>query len=103
MIALARMVMGLLADWIGLLALTVRPRQSIEAENLVLRRQLALFKERGVKLRRVDAATRLSLAWLSCLCDWRSCVIVVRPETVVRWHRAVGDCFGVTSRDPVGL
>ena len=72
----------------GLLVLAVRPRRSIEAENLVLRRQLALFKERGVKPRRIDAATRLSLAWLSRLCDWRSCVLVVRPETVVRWHRA---------------
>ena len=82
------MVLRLLADLIGLLALTVRPRRSIEAENLVLRRQLALFKERGVKPRRIDAATRLSLAWLSRLCDWRSCVIVVRPETIVRWHRA---------------
>src|SRR5215469_4360893 len=77
-----------LADVVGLLALTVRSRRSIEAEILVLRRQLALFKERGVKPRRIDAATRLSLAWLSSLCDWRSCVIVVRPETVVRWHRA---------------
>src|SRR5260370_23745127 len=86
--ALARMVARLLVDLFGLLALTVRPRRSIEAENLVLRRQLALFKERGVKPRRIDAATRLSLAWLSWLCDWRSCVIVVRPETIVRWHRA---------------
>ena len=82
--------MGLrvVADLIGLLVLALRPRRSIEAENLVLRRQLALFKERGVNPRRVDAATRLSLAWLCRLCDWRSCVIVVRPETVVRWHRA---------------
>src|SRR3989441_7013026 len=82
------MVMRLVADLIGLLVLTVRPRRSIEAENLVLRRQLALFKERGVKPRRIDAATRMSLAWLSRWCDWRSCLIVVRPETVVRWHRA---------------
>ena len=82
------MVLRLVADLIGLLVLTVRSRRSIEAENLVLRRQLALFKERGVKPRRIDAATRLSLAWLSRLCDWRSCVIVVRPETIVRWHRA---------------
>jgi putative transposase len=82
------MVLAVLADLIGLLALTVGPRQSIEAENLILRRQLALFKERGAKPRRIDAATRLSLAWLSRLCDWRSCVIVVRPETIVRWHRA---------------
>jgi putative transposase len=87
-LALTRMVLRLVADLIGLLVLAVRPRRSIEAENLVLRRQLALFKEREAKPRRIDAATRLSLAWLSRLCDWRSCVIVVRPETVVRWHRA---------------
>ncbi len=87
-LALTRMVLRLVADLIGLLVLAVRPRRSIEAENLVLRRQLALFKEREAKPRHIDAATRLSLAWLSRLCDWRSCVIVVRPETVVRWHRA---------------
>lgn len=82
------MILCLLADVIGLLLLAFRSRRSIQAQNLVLRRQLALFKERGVKPRRVDAATRLSLAWLAKLCDWRSCVIVVRPETMVRWHRA---------------
>jgi putative transposase len=82
------MVLRLVADLLGLAALSIRPRRSIEAENLVLRRQLALFKERGVKPRRIDAATRMSLAWLSKLCDWRSCLMVVRPETVVRWHRA---------------
>ena len=88
MIAIARIVLGLLADLVGLVVLTMRPRRSVEAENLVLRRQLALFMERGVKPRRIDAVTRISLAWLTRLCDWRSCLIVVRPETVVRWHRA---------------
>jgi len=82
------MVLRLLVDLIGLLALAGRPRRSIEAENLILWRQLALFKERGVRPRRIDAATRLSLAWLSRLCDWRSCVIVVQPKTMIRWHRA---------------
>jgi putative transposase len=74
----------LLADAVGLAFLSVRPRQSLEAEDLVLHRQLALFKERGVKPRRVDAASRASLALLSRLCDWRSCLVVVRPETVLR-------------------
>jgi transposase InsO family protein len=41
-----------------------------------------------MKPRRIDAATRASLALLSRLCDWRSCLVVVRPETVLRWHRA---------------
>lgn len=88
MTAFARIVLQLLADAVGLALLSARPRRSLEAENLVLRRQLALFKERGVKPRRIDAATRASLALLSRLCDWRSCLMVVRPETVVRWHRA---------------
>ena len=88
MIAFTPVVLSLLADLVGLVVLAIRPRRSIEAENLVLRRQLALYKERGVKPRRIDAATRVSLAWLTRLCEWRSSLIVVRPETVIRWHRA---------------
>ena len=87
-IVLLRIVLRLLTDVAGLIALSVRPRRAIEAENLVLRRQLALFKERGVQPRRIDAATRASLALLSRLCDWRSCLVIIRPETVLRWHRA---------------
>lgn len=68
--------------------LGIRPRQSLEAENLFLRRELALYRERGMKPRRIDAATRVSLAFLSGLFDWRSALVVVRPETVIRWHRA---------------
>jgi putative transposase len=87
-IAFGHIVLRSLADLVGMAVLLVRSRRSLEAENLMLRRQLGLFKERGVKPRRIDAATRVSLAWLSRLCDWRSCLIVVRPETVIRWHRA---------------
>ena len=88
MIAFARILLRLLADAVSLAVLSIRPRGSLEVENLVLRRQLGLFKERGVKPRRIDAATRVSLTLLTRLCDWRTCLIVVRPETVVRWHRA---------------
>jgi putative transposase len=86
--AFARIVLLLLADLVGLARLAIRPTKAIAAENLVLRRQLALYQERGMKPRRIDAATRVRLAWLSRWCDWRSCLIVVRPETVIRWHRA---------------
>ena len=87
-IAFLQIVVRLLADLVGLIALSLRPRRSIEAENLFLRRELALFKERGIRPRRVDAATRLSLALLSRLFDWRDALVVVRPETMIRWHRA---------------
>jgi len=88
-IVLLRIVLRMLAEVAGLTALSVRPRRVIEAENLVLRRQFARFRERGMKPRHIDAPTRASLAWLSRWRDWRSCLVVVRPETVVRWHRAV--------------
>jgi putative transposase len=87
-IALARIVLRLLADLAGLVVLSLRARRSVEAENLFLRRQLALYQERGIKARRVDAAARVSLASLSRLFDWRDALVVVRPETLIRWHRA---------------
>jgi hypothetical protein len=68
--------------------LLFRPRKSLGAEILFLRRQLARYVERGVKPRRIDAATRVSLAFLSRLFEWRSALLVVRPERLLRWHRA---------------
>jgi putative transposase len=73
------------ARWWGL---ACRSQRSIEAENLFLRRQLALYIERGVKRRRVDSLTRIALVLLSRLFNWRDALVVVRPETMIRWHRA---------------
>jgi putative transposase len=87
-IVLAQIVFRLLADPAGLVVLSVRPRRSIASENLFLRRQLALYRERGIKPRRVDVVTRVSLALISRLFDWRDALVVVRPETLIRWHRA---------------
>jgi putative transposase len=70
------------------LRLVFRSSQSIQAENLFLRRQLALCIERGMKPRRIDAATRVALTVLSRLFDWRDTLAVVTPATLIRWHRA---------------
>jgi len=80
--------MRVLSHLIEGIGLVFRQRKSLEAEVLFLRRQLALYMERGMKPRRVDAATRMSLALLSRLFEWRSALVVVRPETLIRWHRA---------------
>jgi putative transposase len=82
--ALLQIVLRLLADLLALVALAFRPRRATAAEIPVLRRQLTRYKERGVKPRRIDAATRISLALLSRLYDWRACLTIVRPETVIR-------------------
>jgi len=46
-----------IAETLRWLLLAFRSSQSIQAENLSLRRQLALYVERGVKPRRIDLAT----------------------------------------------
>jgi len=88
MVALIKIVVQLLVDAAGFAILLFRPTQSVKAENLFLRRQLGLFKERGVQQRRVDVATRISLAILARLFDWRDALYVVQPKTIIRWQRA---------------
>jgi transposase InsO family protein len=88
MAALIEIVFQLLADVARFTFLQLRSTRSVQAENLFLRRQLGLFKERGIRPRRVDAATRISLALLAKLFDWRDALIVVQPKTIIRWQRA---------------
>jgi hypothetical protein len=38
--------------------------------------------------RRIDPATRITLALLSRLFDWRDALVVIQPKTLIRWHRA---------------
>jgi hypothetical protein len=69
------------------LLLCPRPPATLAAENLFLRKQLALYQERHVKPRRVTDATRLVLVWLGCWFDWRQALAIVQPETFTRWHQ----------------
>ena len=85
MVALIKIITELLADVARFAILQFRPTRWVQAENLFLRRQLGLFKERGIKPRRVDAATRISLAILARLFDWRDALFVVQPKTIIRW------------------
>jgi putative transposase len=77
----------LLCDVVTLTGLALTPRVQLAAENLFLRKQLALYQECCVKPRRPDPATRLTLVLLSRLLEWRSLLTVVQPDTVIRWHR----------------
>jgi len=76
-IALLKITRRLLADGLWFVIVASRPT-----------RQLAMYVERGAKPRRPDLATRVSLVLLSKLFDWRASLVVVRPETLIRWHRA---------------
>jgi putative transposase len=82
--SLFQVLLRLLADLVGLTVLLFRQRRASAAEIRALRRQLALYQERGVKPRRVDSVTRVSLAILSRFFNWREALVVVRPETMIR-------------------
>jgi len=69
------------------LLLCLRPAPVLAAENLFLRKQLALYQERNVKPRRATNATRITLVWLARWFDWRQALAVVQPATFIRWHR----------------
>lgn len=69
------------------LMLTLVTRARLEAENLALRQQLAVY-QRMVKRPRLRRGDRVFWVWLSRLwSDWQSVLVIVQPETVVGWHR----------------
>src|SRR6202163_4727301 len=89
-------------DVLRLLALTCRPRSAVEAENLFLRKQLALFQERNAKPRRADDSTRWLMSFVSRWFDWRDALVVVKPATLIRWHRKGFRLFWQWKSRPVG-
>ena len=88
MVSLLKTASLLVEDAFRWVLLLFRSAEALQTENLFLRRQLALYIERGVQPRRIDAATRVSLALLARLFDWRGALMVVQPATMIRWHRA---------------
>ena len=77
----------ILFDLVDFLCLGLRSRASLAAENLFLRKQLAFYQERKVKPRGADNPTRFTLVLLSRWFNWRDALIVVRPRTLIAWHR----------------
>jgi len=71
----------------------IRKRTSLVAENLFLRKQLAAYAERNSKPCRLSDTDRLTLLLLSRCFDWRRALVVVKPETLVRWHRKAFQLF----------
>ena len=65
----------------------VVPKFVLAMENLALRQQVAVFKQ-SVKRPKLRPRDRVFWKWMSILWpDWRSALLIVKPETVVRWHR----------------
>jgi hypothetical protein len=82
----AVMLCTLVINAAGTLRLCLRSPTTLAAENLFLRKELALYQERHVKPQPATDATRCTLIWLSHWIDWRQALTVVQPETFTRWQ-----------------
>jgi len=100
--------MSIVLALLGALRAALRTRTNLTLENLALRQQLALLRH-GSKRPRFGRLDRLLWVWLSSRwAGWRDALHLVRPETVIRWHRQGFRVFwtwksrhGRTGRPPI--
>src|SRR6266702_3139086 len=66
-----------------------RSRRALEAENLVMRQQINVLRRTAPKRLLISSIDRLLFVGLFRLFpDVRGALAIVKPDTVIRWHRA---------------
>src|SRR5437016_10089214 len=81
-------MLGLVLLLFGSFRAALHSRADLVIENLALRQQLAVLAHTG-RRGRVTGADRLFWVTLRRLWTrWSEMLVFVKPETVVRWHRA---------------
>ena len=72
---------------VSLVGLLFRSHTGLLAENMALRHQLSVL-QRTARRPRLKAGDRVFWVWLSRIWpQWRSSLLIVRPKTVITWHR----------------
>src|SRR3954452_4338989 len=73
---------------LGALASLCQTSAQLRLENLALRQQLAVLRRSAPKRLKLTSADRIFWVWLRLLWSgWRSALLIVKPATVVAWHR----------------
>jgi hypothetical protein len=85
--SLLNLITDLVADGLLFFRLLFRSRTALSAEILFLRKQLAFYQEKQVQPRRLNDSARVCLILWSRLCDWKEALVIVKPETLIGWHR----------------
>jgi hypothetical protein len=74
---------------LSILASLFKSRAKLEAEVLVLRQQINVLRRRAPKRPHLNNTDRFLFVWLY---RWFPCILgaiaIVRPKTIIRWHRA---------------
>jgi putative transposase len=84
--------------------MSLRSRAALQLEILALRQQLQVLERSRPRRVRLTACDRVLWVWLSRIWqEWRTALVIVRPETVIGWHRHVFRWFWAwKSRQPLG-
>src|ERR1035437_3990408 len=80
----------MLAILLGLfrfILLFARGHEAVVLENLALRQQLAIYKRKKPRPRRIRWDRWFWIALATIWKDWRGALWVVQPDTIVRWQR----------------
>jgi putative transposase len=85
--SLLKLITNLVADGLLFFRLMFLSRTALSAEVLFLRKQLAFYQERQVQPRRLNDSARFSLILWSRLCNWKEALVIVKPGTLIGWHR----------------
>ena len=76
----------LVSELIGCVTVLFWSRTSLIAKNLFLRKQLAFYQEHKRKPQPLTDAARWTLVLCSRLFDWRSALVIVKPDNLIGWH-----------------
>ena len=68
-------------------AAAMRPRLLLIADNLCLRQQLLVLQRRKPRPRLTDSDRRFWILAYRWFVSWQTSLRIVKPETVLRWHR----------------
>jgi transposase InsO family protein len=82
-----RLAGDLTLDGLRFLGAIIRSRSAVSAEILFLRKQLAFYQEHQIRPRRLSDSARFSLVFWSRVFDWKEALVIVKPETLIGWHR----------------
>src|SRR5215471_11200303 len=81
-------MMSVLISFLAMLGGLIRSRAALHFEVLALRHQLQVLERSRPRRLRLAKADRWFWAWLSrAWGEWRTAVVIVKPETVIAWHR----------------
>jgi hypothetical protein len=73
---------------LGELSFLFKTSVELRLENLALRHQRGVLRRSAPKRLKLMRADRILWVWLRRVwADWKSALLIVKPETVIAWHR----------------